>query len=331
MSDKSLSLKKKDDEMKSFVEKRLSVAKASNLIEKTKSIQFNVLDDELDKLNESLENAKGKMNLVPNPEGKFAKWAMKKFPKATTWAMQAFTGKQFANAESLEKIEILINNMDDIFEKLKNNIKPTRELQEQVISEVETFQEEKDKIDAYLKENPDAPSKEFLQLHSDKLGGTIDVLKNSALVWLNNNIENRFKMYLTAVTERQQLETTLVAGVNTLKTTQEVKRAAETQRGMRDLTNNIQKMAAEANTEMELAVTDIVTSTIFNEETIGKIKSEHERVRKLVEETKKNNKESNERLRQNLLDFDALETSKISKDAANLIGYDENADKKSQK
>ena len=290
-------LKTKDTEMVSYVEKRNTIQKGGNLLQQTKNIKFNVMDEEMTNLNLALSKAKDTMKLVPQPTTSIGKWFMDKSPKLTVWFMQKVQGKEFASGDSLDKIEILMEQLDQTFIRLYENIAPTKKLQESIIQKIGEFKDERERISDFIEENPETPSIEFLQLHVDKLNGSISVLENTAIIWLNNNLANRMKMYVTAMTERRQLEVTLVAGINTLKTTQEVKKAAETQQAMRDLTNTIQQMAAEANTEMEVAVADVTTKSIFTQATLDKIKMENERAQKLVSETKQINAQENEKLR----------------------------------
>ena len=132
-------------------------------------------------------------------------------------------------------------------------------------------------------------------------------------------------MYVTAMTERRQLEVTLVAGINTLRTTQEVKQAAKTQEAMRGLTNHIQQMAAEANAEMEIAVADVTTKTIFTQATMEKIQKENERTLREVEQTKKLNAQENNKLRLMLENFEPITSSNLDETGAEVLkqGIDE--------
>lgn len=306
-------LKKLDTDMVNFVEKRNTIQKGGNLLQQTKDIKFNVLDDEMTNLNNALSKAKDTMKLVPQPTTAIGKFFMKTTPKIALWFMETVQGQKFASGDSLDKIEILMEQLDQTFIRLYQNIEPTKKLQQSIIEKISQFKEERERISDFLYENPETPSKDFLQLHVDKLQGTISVLENTAIVWLNNNLANRMKMYVTAMTERRQLEVTLVAGINTLKTTQELKKAAETQQGMRDLTNSIQQMAAEANTETEVLVADVTTKTIFTVATLDKIKMENERAQKLVSETKQLNAKENEKLRL-MLDNYTPQTSDVLDD-----------------
>jgi hypothetical protein len=312
-------IKNLDKEMVSYVEKSNTIEKGSNLLQQTKDIKFNVMDKEMDSLNTALDKAKDTMKMVPQPTSSIGKWFMDKTPKLTVWFMQTIQGREFASGDSLEKIEILMEQMDQTFIRLHQNIEPTKKLQQTIMDRVDEFSAERDRIKQFIEDNPDTPSKDFLQLHVDKLDGTIEVLKNSAIVWLNNNIANRLKMYVTAMTERRQLEVTLVAGINTLKTTQEVKKAAETQDAMRELTNAIQQQAAEANAEMEIAVADVTTKTIFTQATMEKIQKENERALKGVTQTKELNAKENEKLRAMLENYNPQTSDDLDATGAELL------------
>lgn len=309
----------KDKNMVDFVNKRNTITKGGNLLQQTKDIKFNVLDEEMSNLNDALSKAKDTMKLVPQPSSAIGKWFMKASPKLTVWFMQKVQGQEFASGDSLDKIEILMEQLDQTFVRLYQNIEPTKQLQETILNKIKEFKEERDRIRDFLLDNPETPSKEFLQLHVDKLQGTIGVLENTAIVWLNNNLANRMKMYVTAMTERRQLEVTLVSGINTLKTTQEVKKAAETQQAMRGLTNSIQQMAAEANTEMEVAVADVTTKSIFTQATLEKIKSENSRAQELVAQTKQTNAAENEKLRSMLENYDPQTSDVLDDTGADLL------------
>jgi hypothetical protein len=309
----------KDQEMVSLVEKRNSLVKGGDLISQTKSIKFNVLEEEMSELNQALAKAKDQMQLVPQPTSGIGKWFMEKTPKLSIWFMEKVQGKKFADADSLDKIEIILETYDQTFNRLQQNIEPTRKLQESILERIKQFKDERNRVADFLVDNPETPSKEFLQLHVDKLEGTIGVMENTAIVWLNNNIANRMKMYATAAAERKQLEVTLVAGVNTLKATQEVKKAAEILQTTRDLTNQIQQFGAEANTEMEIAVASATTKSIFTEETLDKIQLENERAQTLVAQTKQLNAEENERLRLMLENFDPQTSSVLDDKGADLL------------
>lgn len=312
-------IKQLDTEMVNYVEKSNAIEKGGNLVQQTKHIKFNVMEDEMQDLNLALGKAKDTMKMVPQPTSSIGKWFMDKTPKLTVWFMQKVQGQEFASGDSLDKIEILMEQMDQTFIRLYQNIEPTKELQRTILARVDEFIAERDKIGQFIEDNPDTPSREFLQLHIDKLDGTIEVLNTSAIVWLNNNIANRLKMYVTAMTERRQLEVTLVAGINTLKTTQEVKQAAETQDAMRELTNSIQQQAAVANAEMEIAVADVTTKTIFTQATMAKIQSESERALKMVTQTKELNAKENDKLRAMLENFNPQTSSALDDNAAELL------------
>ncbi len=313
------SLIKSNQEAVDFVEKRSSLSTGNTLIKETSAIKYNNVESEFKELNSALNQAKDKLQLVPQPKTKMGKWVMDKWPKFGIWYLEKIKGQEFANADSLQRVEILLEQLDQTFLKLQQNIEPTKKLQQSIITRIEEFQKEYDRIDDFLLENPDTESKDFLKMHNEKLKATIEVLQNTALVWLNDNIANRLKMFATAMSERKQLEVTLVAGINTLRTTQEVKNAAESHQGMRDLTNSLQQMAAKANTDTNILVADTISKNIFTLETMKKIQEENERSQKLVAETKRLNEKENLEMKAFLDSYEPSKLDHLSKDGAELL------------
>lgn len=312
-------LKTKDEEMVAFVEKRNTLAVGNTLLQQTKKLNFNGVDTEFKELNTALESAKDKMNMVPNPSSGIGKWFMKKAPKLSIWFMEKVQGKEFANAESMEKLEILLEQYDQTFIRLYQNIEPTKELQASIIERIEGFKDEKNRINDFLYDNPNTPSKDFLKVHVTKLEGTISALETMALKWLQNNIASRMQMFATAMGERKQLEITLVAGISTLKAAKELEQAAETQTAMRGLTNQIQQAAAEADTRTSVMVADLTTSGIFTKATFEKIMAENEKAQQLVADTKRLNAQENEDLKKMLDNYDPAENMALDNEGAELL------------